>query len=219
MSGFFFAAAAKAAAKKPYKRRLAYLESTGTQYIDTLYYPNPDTFLEFSCARPDPHPYGGNFFGVTEPGETTSIRYIFAANFGGASNTDKNVYLWNDKANAYGGTANSLSFSDATVPATCTFGRGSATFWGKSKNFITPTTHTFEHTMKMFCSTAVNNVASSFAVLRMYSFRIYGANDALVRDFIPVMDNSDVPCMYDRVSGALFYNGGSGTFNYGVSTE
>ena len=34
----------------------------------------------------------------------------------------------------------------------------------------------------------------------------------LVRDLIPVLDWSDVACMYDRVSGALFYNAGEGDF-------
>ena len=34
----------------------------------------------------------------------------------------------------------------------------------------------------------------------------------LVRDFIPVLDNDDVPCLYDKVSGQCFYNAGTGDF-------
>jgi hypothetical protein len=37
----------------------------------------------------------------------------------------------------------------------------------------------------------------------------------LVADFIPVLDLNDTPCMYDKVSGELFYNKGTGEFLYG----
>lgn len=38
----------------------------------------------------------------------------------------------------------------------------------------------------------------------------------LVRDYIPVLDTSGMPAMYDRVSGRYFYNRGSGKFEYGI---
>lgn len=48
--------------------------------------------------------------------------------------------------------------------------------------------------------------------------KVYGCkvwqDSVLVRDFIPVLDWNNVPCMYDKVSGELFYNKGTGTFNY-----
>ena len=36
--------------------------------------------------------------------------------------------------------------------------------------------------------------------------------DILVRDFIPVLDYNNVPCMYDKVTGQFFYNAGTGNF-------
>jgi len=51
------------------------------------------------------------------------------------------------------------------------------------------------------------------AKLRIYYCKIYD-NSVLVRDFIPVLDENDVPCMYDKVSGQYFYNAGTGTFSY-----
>jgi hypothetical protein len=41
-------------------------------------------------------------------------------------------------------------------------------------------------------------------------------NGNLVRDFIPILDWDDNPCMYDKVSGELFYNKGTGDFSYGT---
>ncbi len=37
----------------------------------------------------------------------------------------------------------------------------------------------------------------------------------IVRDMIPVLDLDNIPCMYDKVSGEFFYNKGTGTFLYG----
>jgi hypothetical protein len=42
-------------------------------------------------------------------------------------------------------------------------------------------------------------------------FKIY-QDDTLVRDFIPVLDQYGIPCMYDKVSGEFFYNQGTGQF-------
>ena len=41
---------------------------------------------------------------------------------------------------------------------------------------------------------------------------VYKVNGNIVRDFIPVVDKQGVPAMYDKVSGQLFYNQGTGQF-------
>lgn len=46
---------------------------------------------------------------------------------------------------------------------------------------------------------------------RIYYVQIY-SDTTLVRDFIPVLDLSGVPCMYDRVTKEYFYNQGTGQF-------
>ncbi len=38
--------------------------------------------------------------------------------------------------------------------------------------------------------------------------------DTLVRDFVPALDENDIPCMYDKVSETYFYNQGTGNFTY-----
>ena len=49
--------------------------------------------------------------------------------------------------------------------------------------------------------------------IRCYSFKIY--NDNLVRDYIPVIDSSNRPCLFDKVSKTCFYNQGTGEFLWG----
>ena len=68
---------------------------------------------------------------------------------------------------------------------------------------------------------AVHRTAGSKYIgkMRLYHFRLYNG-DTLVRDFIPVLDQNDTPCLYDRVSRTLFYNVGTGDFIAGpVITE
>ena len=50
--------------------------------------------------------------------------------------------------------------------------------------------------------------------MKVYYLKIWQDN-TLIRNFIPVIDKNDVPCLYDEVSGELFYNAGSGNFLYG----
>lgn len=50
--------------------------------------------------------------------------------------------------------------------------------------------------------------------MRLYESQIY-LNDELVRDFVPVLDGNNVPCLYDKITGSYFYNRGTGTFLYG----
>jgi hypothetical protein len=40
-------------------------------------------------------------------------------------------------------------------------------------------------------------------------------DNVLVRDFVPIKDPDGVPCMYDKVSGDFFYNAGTGNFTAG----
>lgn len=49
---------------------------------------------------------------------------------------------------------------------------------------------------------------------KVWGYRHY-RNGVLIRDFIPVLDKDNVPCMYDKVTGQFFYNQGTGEFLYG----
>lgn len=60
---------------------------------------------------------------------------------------------------------------------------------------------------------SLTNTASRNIGLKVYDFQIYD-HDVLVRDYIPVRVGT-VGYMYDKVSGELFGNAGSGTFTFG----
>jgi len=48
---------------------------------------------------------------------------------------------------------------------------------------------------------------------RMKYFRIY-ENYEMKRNFNPVLDKVKIPCLYDKISKSFFYNQGTGTFLY-----
>ncbi len=51
---------------------------------------------------------------------------------------------------------------------------------------------------------------------RFYSYKVYDENDTLVQNFVPALRNDDnVVGMYDTVSGTFFTNAGTGTFTAG----
>ncbi len=56
-------------------------------------------------------------------------------------------------------------------------------------------------------------VASNFGIVRLYSFKIY-ENDVLVKNYIPVLDSDDIPCLYETIGKTYYYKSGSGTLNY-----
>ena len=61
------------------------------------------------------------------------------------------------------------------------------------------------HTFKIFCRWDLEY--KSF--MRLYALKLYVDGD-LVRDYIPVLDINDRPCLFDKVSNTFFYNQGTG---------
>ena len=51
-------------------------------------------------------------------------------------------------------------------------------------------------------------------IYKLYYLKIYD-NDKIIRNFIPVLNKDEIPCLYDTVSKKPFYNQGTGEFLYG----
>ena len=61
---------------------------------------------------------------------------------------------------------------------------------------------------------AAYEYANKPANAKLYYCKIW-KNNVLIRDFVPCLDNNNVPCMYDKVNGKAYYNLGNGSFTYG----
>ena len=86
---------------------------------------------------------------------------------------------------------------------------GVLTEWldGELKKSISADYKTNDNSVVLFSGSTTTNP-------RIFGFRCY-FDDVILRDFIPVLDLSGRPAMYDEVSGQLFYNQGTGEFTWG----
>lgn len=90
-----------------------------------------------------------------------------------------------------------------------------------SKNGSVIDTHTFTddgtttETLYLNGTHSTNAPTTGRGIGRIYAFKIWD-NGTLVRDMIPILDNEDVPCMYDKVEDRLYYNSGTGEFIPGI---
>lgn len=198
--------------KVKYKRELEYLESTGTQYIDTGIRGTLDTAYTIALqATKSSASITSVVFGSRSSASSNNISTLFGAEIGDVwvqdfgnysatrlqANTNSlmnKVEVHNSKNLRYVKDLETGEYTESKSVWSSSFTTPNNLLLGaKSDGFVAAMTN--------FCG-------------RYYSCQIT-ENDVLVRDFIPVLDVEDRPCMYDKVSGELFYNKGTGVFKYG----
>ena len=190
---------------------IEYIQSTGTQYIDTgVKQGNSDTYA-------------------------TELKYKFVENpstsGGGASlcGTWRNgysswgqLYTMNDATSLWASNPNTQVSGSVTTQRNTIYTdkfeinviNGSVT---RIRNNITYTSSgfvfspAFPDNVFLFAYNDGNNRPGQLSNAVLYSAKVW-LNDTLVRDMIPVLDNDGVPCMFDKVTQQFFYNQGTGQF-------
>ena len=187
--------------------RVEYLESTGTQWIDTGIYGTLDTVAKFrACATAADalYPLFGSRSGYRTDAfavyNGSDVGYKFTVSF-------DNVY-------SYAYSVSSVSSSDGdwhdfVVGKVMTFDSWRVDFGNiGAAQFTTP------NTMLLF---AWNQNGTIYCGKYKVSYLQIYSDGALARDMIPVRIGSE-GAMYDRVSGQIFRNQGTGSFIYGPDT-
>lgn len=174
---------------------LEYIQSSGTQYIDTGFKPNQDTRVvtKFDMIQTD-----------------TTWRKLW----GSASGTyNLDFALWNDgttKLQSYYGTK-----TNNTVPITSMSLNVDANknIWKYSGETITFDKNNFTCAYSMYVFNVNKDDHPEYlpGMMKLYLFKIYD-NDVLVRDFIPCKNPSGTVGLYDSVNNQFYQNAGSGTF-------
>ena len=177
--------------------KLDYIESSGTQYINTGFKPNQNTRVLMDvevlgttqCA-----PFGAR---VSQSGTTYTL-FLMTATTG---RTD------------YGTSKQTMTFSSILGRYTIDANKNVVNVNGVS---ITHTASTFSVDHNIFLL-AVNTAgkASNFAKVKLYSCKIYD-NGTLVRDFIPCKNASGTIGLWDNVNSVFYANAGTGTFSTGT---
>ncbi len=186
-----------------------YLESTGTQWIDTGIYPDGNTTLVADYQ----------YTSYSSISSLVGVR-------GNGSSTYKNMYvIWvrdNNLEVSHGALLNNKITTADTKRHLLERNKGNlyldgkfATGFSATETFISP------YTLEVFACNNNGTKGAWCSNMKLYSLKIYTGgtnvnNSIMVRDFVPCYRKSDrVSGLYDTVSGKFFENQGTGEFLIG----
>lgn len=177
---------------------LSYIESNGTQYIDTGFMPNQDTKVVmryYSAGIPSEK----ILFGARTAYKNTAFGLWIQDTY---YQTDYGNYA--DKMNVTT-TGDVIVIKDKNV-----------TSMSNSDVKVTSTVSTFQcgYTMFLFTLNQAGTAHASMSSIRLYSCAIYD-DDTLVRNFVPCKNESGVIGLYDTVGLKFYKNAGTGEFTGG----
>ena len=185
--------------------RCEYLESTGTQYIDTgiVGKSNHIYFFEINLTENDNNIKG--IFGARNKSNYGNcialwlLREYIRADFG------IEIYAKN-VLNDYSGY-HKYKFNKNIVQV--------------DENNYEFQYHDFNTKGNILLFTCNNDmVADSRKIKAKWkNYKRFNENNEIIQDFIPCLDNNNKPCMYDTVTGQTFYNQGTGEFIAGPIFE
>ena len=175
-----------------YDAQVKYLESTGTQYIDTGIEPHQDIAVEIKWKN----------------NSTQNQKWLIGS---GSSNTDCiRAYVSSSGTWRFGGGSASINTVNTTTRVAI-INKSKVTINGTDYSWSgTVGTFSSNVTIKIFAGATFNSPLSA----RLYYF-IATDNGVQITDLIPVRCGT-TGYMYDRVSGHLFANAGTGDFVVGA---
>lgn len=175
-------------------KEIQYIQSSGSQYIDTGFKPNQNTrvLMDVQCMSNGTYPFygsrisaSGQAYGLWKISDT-SLRYDYGTGRASANTSNTNVRVLIDS------NKNVCEFRDTT---------------------LTNTSRTFSvsYNLLILAFNTANEVDERMMSARLYSFSIYD-NGVLVRDFTPVETGEGEVGLYDNVEGRFYRNSGTGVF-------
>lgn len=189
---------------RPYDAKVEYLESTGTQYIDTGVYDADPANIRFEMRR-------SLFAGMAITSQNNASGTWLGVY---RANTQYRV-AWHNYNDRYDTTVNP---DDQTIKTIV---------WDGSSGYYEDGVKLYGFTARLgnnglagktWCLFGSVNLTEGFARPFKYGGRVYhlafSVSGTLVRDFIPVRVGT-VGYLYDKVTGQLFGNAGTGSFVLG----
>lgn len=191
--------------------QVEYIESNGTQYINTGFKPNQDTrvVIDMQGGASTAQSFVGMFVGA---GNSSGSTYFMFGKESGSTWRNGAYY----HTQAYSGNTNTQA---AYLKRRTVDFNGNVVGFGAGEEI-----HTFDKT-----TFSIDTPIAIFAVLKgstipyygkilLYSCQIYD-NGTLVRDFVPCKNSGGVYGLYDITNDVFYQNAGSGTFTAGDDVE
>ena len=179
-----------------------YLESTGTQYIDTEVVGNLNThiYIKFKVLRYDSNGYSS-----------------ICGNYNSANNSIT-LYVGQNNANYVirFGSYNRQYFpiGETNKDYIIEYNKNIITINEETYNVGANNTFSTNGSLYIFGRNVNGSLGTGALIGRIYYFRIY-EDEKKVGDLIPCLDSDGRKCMYDTVSGTPLYNQGTGDFTAG----
>ena len=175
---------------KPYAYEVEYIESNGTQYIDTGIVANEKTKVQtkIQCIGKQT---GSNIFGA-RPGSSGATDAFVITSFSGSK---KIGFFYNDKsipAIQYDNNIHEYELSG-----------NMAKIDGVDYGLTNNAPFTTQYSLTLFGN--ANGGAQMTTSQRIFTTKIYDDNE-LIRDYVPVVDHNGKVALYDKVNEELVYD-------------
>lgn len=185
--------------------KLEYIQSSGTQYVDSGFKPNNNSRVVLDFEPTDAYSSIVGIFGTRDENSGT------AANM---------FVFWNNGANTfrtdYFGTQQTMTVSTLLARQTVDKDKNVTTIGSVSVSNAASTGQC-SNNLYLFCTNAAGT-ANYFAKLKLYSCQIYD-NGTLARDFVPCISDSGDVGLYDIVEEQFYANSGTGVFTAGDAVD
>lgn len=174
--------------------QLSYIQGSGTQYIDTGFKPNNNTRVVMDVESAADGTFA--FFGTRDT-ETTNAYILWQL----SSTSIRSDYGANQVQQTVDSTKNRIVIDKHE--ASCMY--GSISIENESSTF------SCSNNLLLFTTSTGGTVDERKAPAKLYSCKIYD-DDLLIRNFVPVKNDSDQVGLYDLIEEKFYANAGTGAF-------
>ena len=176
--------------------QVEYIQSSGTQYVDTGFKPNQDTRVVCDVIFP----------------QSDSSKWLFGARTSASSGDSYNFLTYeNQYRSDYRSSREQFSISQGRIKIDKN--KNITNVDGTQKSESTYKTFQCPHNLFLFANNNNGSVQNPGSVT-LYSCEVYD-NDTLIRDYIPCINPGGEVGLYDTVDGLFYGNEGTGTFTAG----
>ena len=174
-----------------------YLQSSGTQYIDTGRKLTQDSDITIDLMIVGEKYRSAGIFGSRESASKNNLTLFL-------DNDARFIVDFSEYQKHRYQTASSLERTKIRMNKAGVWVNDILkTSWSDVANFETPTNG-------LIFDVGNNNWTNNKAIMRLYSY-----TDGNAQQLVPCLDANGVPCMFDFVSQKSFYNAGTGSFTWG----
>ena len=177
--------------------KLAYIQSSGAQNIDTLFYPKYNSRVV-----------------VDIEGLGTNNQFVFGTRNANSATSSLQFNIFRNSATTirsdYFGTNKAISVADTSERTVIDKNGNVVTMFGQTVANTAVSTGTCTYSLYLFALNEVG-ITTSWASYKLYSCHIYD-NGTLVRDYVPCINPSGAVGLYDLVGKKFYGNAGTGAF-------